>query len=215
MLLKIVFSEASKLVSTRTLLLNHYCCCQGFRRKEMKFKFRKGKGIGAHVMGDDTISGCLDPFVDLLRIRNAMIQVMVCDLILEVAWATASSCPLCSLSRWSWKCQWMQIEVQVGVSQWVLDGKGVLRRVLRRVSKKGLSRRHLEGRNTLFQEYDPLRVRLSKQRHVLPPPTHPPTATHPPPKTTTYQSMILMLNFFKVAGLLTGGSEGAMSIQNC
>ena len=43
--------------------------------------------------------------------------------------------------------------------QWVLEGRRVLRRVLRRVSKKGLSRRHLEGRNTPFQEYDPLGVR--------------------------------------------------------
>ena len=35
-------------------------------------------------------------------------------------------------------------------------GRRVLRRVLRRGSKKGLSRRHLEGRNTPFREYDPL-----------------------------------------------------------
>ena len=34
-----------------------------------------------------------------------------------------------------------------------------LRRILRRGLKKRLSRRHLEGRNTPFQEYDPLRVR--------------------------------------------------------
>ena len=40
--------------------------------------------------------------------------------------------------------------------QWVLMGRRVLRRVLRRGSKKGLSRRHLEGRNTPFREYDPL-----------------------------------------------------------
>ena len=32
------------------------------------------------------------------------------------------------------------------------------RRVLRRGSKKGLSRRHLEGRNTPFLKYDPLGV---------------------------------------------------------
>ena len=36
--------------------------------------------------------------------------------------------------------------------------KGSLSRVLRRGSKKGLSRRHLEGRNTPFREHDPLRV---------------------------------------------------------
>ena len=35
---------------------------------------------------------------------------------------------------------------------------GGLRRVLRRGSKKGLSRRHLEGRSTPFQEYDPVGV---------------------------------------------------------
>ena len=35
----------------------------------------------------------------------------------------------------------------------------VLRRVLRRGSKKGFSRRHLEGGNTPFQEYDPLGAR--------------------------------------------------------
>ena len=38
-------------------------------------------------------------------------------------------------------------------------GIRVLRRVLRRRSKKGLSRRHLECRNTPFREYDPLGVR--------------------------------------------------------
>ena len=43
--------------------------------------------------------------------------------------------------------------------QWVLKGRRVLRRALRRGSKKGLSRRPLEGKNTSFQEYDPLRVR--------------------------------------------------------
>ena len=32
-------------------------------------------------------------------------------------------------------------------------GRRLLRRVLRRGSKKGLSRRHLEGRSTPFQEY--------------------------------------------------------------
>ena len=35
------------------------------------------------------------------------------------------------------------------------------RKILRRGSKNGLSRRHLEGRNTPFQECDPLRVRPS------------------------------------------------------
>ena len=43
--------------------------------------------------------------------------------------------------------------------QCVLQGGRVLRRVLRRGSKKGLSRRHLEGRNTPFREYDPVGVR--------------------------------------------------------
>ena len=38
-------------------------------------------------------------------------------------------------------------------------GEMVLRRVLRRGSKKGHSRRHLEGGNTPFREYDPLGVR--------------------------------------------------------
>ena len=42
--------------------------------------------------------------------------------------------------------------------QWALMGRRVLRRVLRRVSKKGLSRRHLEGRSTPFREYDPVGV---------------------------------------------------------
>ena len=42
--------------------------------------------------------------------------------------------------------------------QWVLKGRRVLRGVLRRGSKKGLSRRHLEGRSTPFREYDPLGV---------------------------------------------------------
>ena len=37
-------------------------------------------------------------------------------------------------------------------------GRRALRRVLRRGSKKGLSRRHLEGRSTPFQEYDPVGV---------------------------------------------------------
>ena len=37
-------------------------------------------------------------------------------------------------------------------------GRRVLRRVLRRGSKKGLSRRHLEGRSTPFREYDPVGV---------------------------------------------------------
>ena len=39
------------------------------------------------------------------------------------------------------------------------QGGRALRRVLRRGSKKGLSRRRLEGRNTPFREYGPLRVR--------------------------------------------------------
>ena len=43
--------------------------------------------------------------------------------------------------------------------QCVLQRGRVLRRVLRRGSKKGLSRRHLEGRNTPFFEYDPVGVR--------------------------------------------------------
>ena len=37
-------------------------------------------------------------------------------------------------------------------------GRRVLRRVLKRGSEKGLSRRHLEGRTTPFREYDPLGV---------------------------------------------------------
>ena len=46
--------------------------------------------------------------------------------------------------------------------QWALDGGRVLRRVPRRGSKKGLSRRHLEGGNTPFLEYDPVGVRPKK-----------------------------------------------------
>ena len=46
--------------------------------------------------------------------------------------------------------------------QCVLQGGRVLRRVLKRGSKKGLSRKHLEGRNTPFREYDPLRVRPTR-----------------------------------------------------
>ena len=34
-----------------------------------------------------------------------------------------------------------------------------VKRVVRRGSKKGLLRRHLEGKNTPCQEYDPLRAR--------------------------------------------------------
>ena len=41
-------------------------------------------------------------------------------------------------------------------------GRRVLRRVLRRGSKKGLSRRHLEGRSTPFREYDPVACALEK-----------------------------------------------------
>ena len=37
-------------------------------------------------------------------------------------------------------------------------GRRVLRRFLRRGSKKGLSRRHLEGRSTPFREYGPFGV---------------------------------------------------------
>ena len=40
--------------------------------------------------------------------------------------------------------------------------KGFLRRVLRRGSTKGLSRRRLEGRSTPFREYNPLGVRPSR-----------------------------------------------------
>ena len=42
--------------------------------------------------------------------------------------------------------------------QWGLEGGRILRRVLRKGSEKGRSRRHLDGRNKLFQEYDPLGV---------------------------------------------------------
>ena len=42
--------------------------------------------------------------------------------------------------------------------QWVLMGRRVLRRVFIRGSKKGLSRRHLEGRSTPFREYNALGV---------------------------------------------------------
>ena len=42
--------------------------------------------------------------------------------------------------------------------QWAVKARRVLRRVLRRGSKKGLSRRHLEGRSTPFREYDPVGV---------------------------------------------------------
>ena len=47
------------------------------------------------------------------------------------------------------------------VWQWILEGGRVPRRVLRRGKKikQGLLRRHLEGRNTPFQEHNPLRVR--------------------------------------------------------
>ena len=37
-------------------------------------------------------------------------------------------------------------------------GRGALRRLLRRGSKKGHSRRHLEGRSLPFREYDPVGV---------------------------------------------------------
>ena len=43
-----------------------------------------------------------------------------------------------------------------GVLQWFLK---VRRRVLRRGSNQGVSKRHSEGRNTPFREHDPLRVR--------------------------------------------------------
>ena len=39
--------------------------------------------------------------------------------------------------------------------KWVLRGERVLRRVLRRGSKKGLSRRRIEGRNTPFRRVRP------------------------------------------------------------
>ena len=45
-----------------------------------------------------------------------------------------------------------------GVLQWFLEGGRVRRRVLRRGSTKGVSKRHLEGRNTPFREHDPLPV---------------------------------------------------------
>ena len=50
-----------------------------------------------------------------------------------------------------------------GVLQWVLEGERDSRRVLRRGSKKGLSRRHLEGANTPFLEYDPVGVRPTQR----------------------------------------------------
>ena len=48
-----------------------------------------------------------------------------------------------------------------------LEGGRVLRRVLRRGSGKGVLRRHLEGSNTPFQEYDSLGVRPmdTEKRH--------------------------------------------------
>ena len=45
--------------------------------------------------------------------------------------------------------------------QWVLKGEKVLRRVLRRGSKKRLSRRHLEGRKHAFLEYGLVGVHIS------------------------------------------------------
>ena len=44
-------------------------------------------------------------------------------------------------------------------------GRRVLRRVLRRGSKKGLSRRHLEGRSTPFREYNPVGVCPKPGKH--------------------------------------------------
>ena len=46
-------------------------------------------------------------------------------------------------------------------------GRRVLRRVLRRGSKKGLSRRHLEGRSTPFREYDPLACALQTHPDLI------------------------------------------------
>ena len=43
-----------------------------------------------------------------------------------------------------------------------------LRGVLRRGSTSGLSRRHLEGRDSSFREYDPLHVRPSQDMRVRP-----------------------------------------------
>ena len=51
--------------------------------------------------------------------------------------------------------------------QCVLQGGRVLRRVLRRGSKKGLSRRHLEGRRTPLREYDPVGVRPLKNERCF------------------------------------------------
>ena len=48
-----------------------------------------------------------------------------------------------------------------------LNGGRVLRRVLRGGSKKGPSRRHLEGRNVPFREYEPLRVHPTQKRQLL------------------------------------------------
>ena len=45
--------------------------------------------------------------------------------------------------------------------QWVFEGGRLLRRVLRRGSKKGLSRRHLEGRNTPFKSTTPFASALA------------------------------------------------------
>ena len=52
--------------------------------------------------------------------------------------------------------------------QCVLQGGRVLRRVLRRGSKKGLSRRHLEGRSTPLREYDPVGVRPTTTEYFAP-----------------------------------------------
>ena len=46
--------------------------------------------------------------------------------------------------------------------------KGSAKSPPRRGSKKGLSRRHIEGRNTPFQEYDPLRVHGHADYHLCP-----------------------------------------------
>ena len=43
--------------------------------------------------------------------------------------------------------------------QWAFLGGSVLRSVLSRRPKKGLTRRHFEGRSTPFREHDPLRIR--------------------------------------------------------
>ena len=80
-----------------------------------------------------------------------------------------------------------------GALQWVLDGGRILRKVLRSGSKKGLLRRHLEGRNTSFEEYDPFRVRpknlLCSQEENPPPPRK------NPPKIKSSSERVFLNNF--------------------